>query len=185
MASNICYHAPQSFQNPVGHINMRDTRVEEVSQISDSDSSDPDTPSAHHNPSAAEQVTLGIFPNHVQDGPTYLIFNNKFEKEKWLYELTVVSGGNPKNQGTPFEQLVQKLMEDEAEEEQSSSLWKNPIILHSKDPITSPLTSFSNDSLQAEAVKLFKVVRTPQFPITLPVNLMKLNFSHFICSCQW
>ena len=32
---------------------------------------------------------------HFQ-GPTYLIFPSKNDKEQWLYHLTVVSGGDPK-----------------------------------------------------------------------------------------
>ena len=75
-------------QNPMGQINMRDTRVEEVEHISDSDSEE--------NCLAVEksvpQPTLGIFPNHVHQGPTYLIFPSRAEQEKWLYQLTLVSG---------------------------------------------------------------------------------------------
>lgn len=36
-------------------------------------------------------------------------------------------------------------------------LWRHPLLLHSKDPITSPLTSLPSSQLQAEAIKLFKV----------------------------
>lgn len=36
-------------------------------------------------------------------------------------------------------------------------LWRHPILLHSKDAITSSLTTLSSESLQAEAIKLFKV----------------------------
>lgn len=38
------------------------------------------------------------------------------------------------------------------------NLWKNPLLLHSKESITSPLTSLSSEALQNEAVKLFKVM---------------------------
>ena len=31
---------------------------------------------------ASKRPTLGIFPNHIQQGPTYLIFSSKAEKEK-------------------------------------------------------------------------------------------------------
>lgn len=37
-------------------------------------------------------------------------------------------------------------------------LWRHPMLLHSKDCITSPLTSLSTEALQAEAIKLFKVI---------------------------
>ena len=133
--------------NPLGQLNMRDTRVEEVEHISDSDSDETDD-------SVAKRPTLGIFPNHLQQGPTYLIFSCKAEKEKWLYHLTVVSGGDPKA-GTQFEQLVQKLMEEDGDSQ--SAIWKNPLMVHTKDPIVTPLTTFTSDTLQQEALKLFKV----------------------------
>ena len=77
--------------NPAGQINMRDTRVEEVEHISsDSDSDE------MANVEKTKEPTVGIFPNHVQQGPTYLIFNSKNEQEQWLYHLTIVSGGDPK-----------------------------------------------------------------------------------------
>ncbi|XP_059087273.1 uncharacterized protein CG43867-like isoform X9 [Tigriopus californicus] len=136
-------------QAPTGQINMRDTHVEEVEHISDSDSDETEDGLGDK----SSELTIGIFPNHVQQDPTYLIFGNKYEKEKWLYQLTVVSGGNPKA-GTQFEQLVQKLMEEDGDP--NSALWRHPLLVYSKDPITSPLTTFTSDTLQAEALKLFK-----------------------------
>ena len=87
-------------------------------------------------------------------GPTYLIFGNKADKEQWLYHLTVVSGGDPKA-GTQFEQLIQKLMEDDGSAR--SAVWRHPVMTYSKDPITTPLTTFTSDEMQNEALKLFKV----------------------------
>ena len=142
---------------------MRDSRVEEVEQISDSDSDEcPESSLASGGGGVGanekSEPTVGIFPNHVQQGPTYLIFGNKVEKERWLYELTVVSGGNPKA-GTQFEQLVQKLMEEDGNP--NSPVWRHPLMVHSKDPITSPLTTFTSDHLKEEALKLFKVRTLP------------------------
>ncbi len=175
-------------QNPAGQINMRDTRVEEVEQISsDSDSDEngmivqqqqhqqhqqqqqPDSlGSASSSADAAappsssssvgglsKQPTVGIFPNHVQQGPTYLIFPTQEEKERWLYHLTVVSGGNPKQGGTHFERLLQRLME--AGGDPAAPEWRSPAVLHSKEAITAPLTTFTCERAHAEAVKLFKV----------------------------
>ena len=131
---------------------MRDSHVEEVEHISDSDSDENDFSAAGEKSS---ELTVGIFPNHVQGvGPTYLVFSNKVEKEQWLYQLTVVSGGKPKA-GTQFEQLVQKLMEEDGNP--NSPIWRNPLMVYSKDPITSPLTTFTSEALQAEALKMFKV----------------------------
>jgi len=36
-------------------------------------------------------------------------------------------------------------------------LWRHPILLHTKENITSPLTSLLSETLQIEAIKLFKV----------------------------
>lgn len=40
------------------------------------------------------------------------------------------------------------------------NLWRNPLLLHSKDSITSPLTTLPSDSLHNEAIKLFKVIQS-------------------------
>ncbi|XP_069939219.1 uncharacterized protein CG43867 [Cherax quadricarinatus] len=141
----IYFKSPND-QNPISQINMRDARVEEVEKVSDSEgeeAAEDDTP--------REDLTIGIFPSH--QGPTYLIMPNKQEKDNWLYHLTVVSGGGP-NAGTQYEQLVQKLMELDGDP--NCVLWRHPLLLHSKDPITSPLTSLPSSQLQAEAIKLFK-----------------------------
>ncbi|XP_054260935.1 uncharacterized protein CG43867 isoform X1 [Macrosteles quadrilineatus] len=137
------YFKSPSDNNPIGQINMRDARVEEVDHVSDSDSEDRDAENA--------QLTIGIFPTH--QGPTYLLFPSKQDKDSWLYHLTVVSGAGP-NAGTQYEQLVQKLMESDGDP--NCVLWRHPILLHSKDAITSPLTTLSSETLQAEAIKLFK-----------------------------
>lgn len=147
----IYFRTPNE-QNPMGQVNMRDTRVEEVEHISDSDSDEV----SQNIEKAMPEPTIGIFPNHVHQGPTYLIFPNRAEQEKWLYQLTVVSGGDPKA-GTQFEQLVQKLMEGDGDP--SSMIWRHPLMTYSKEPITLPLTTFTSETLQAEAIKLFKSVQ--------------------------
>ena len=155
--------------NPAGQINMRDTRVEEVEHISSDSDSDETAPGgvggvgaggvsggSDSGGRASQELTVGIFPNHVQQGPTYLIFGNKADKEQWLYHLTVVSGGDPKA-GTQFEQLIQKLMEDDGS--LRSQVWRHPLMSYSKDPITTPLSTFTSDDMQNEALKLFKVCK--------------------------
>lgn len=57
-------------QSPVGQINMRDARVEQVDHVSDSDSED--------NTAENAQLTIGIFPTH--QGPTYLLMPTKQDK---------------------------------------------------------------------------------------------------------
>lgn len=132
--------------NPLGQINMRDTRVEEM-PTSDSDSEE------NEEQTQSTKLTIAIHPQH--QGPTYLIFTDKQERDNWLYHLTIVSGGGP-NSGTQFEQLVQKIME--ADGDGNSVLWRHPILLYSKENTTTPLTSLNSEELQNEALKLFKVI---------------------------
>ncbi|XP_053671463.1 uncharacterized protein CG43867 [Anopheles nili] len=134
--------------NPLGQINMRDARVEEVEHVSDSDSEEREDPAQ-----SQARLTVAIYPQQQGVGPTYLILPGKQERDNWLYHLTVVSGGGP-NAGTQYEQLIQKLMETDGDP--NCVLWRHPILLHTKDNITSPLTSLHSETLQAEAIKLFK-----------------------------
>ncbi|XP_067636233.1 uncharacterized protein CG43867 isoform X3 [Eurosta solidaginis] len=135
--------------NPLGQINMRDARVEEVEHVSDSDSEEREDPTQ-----SQARLTVAIYPAH--QGPTYLILPGKQERDNWLYHLTVVSGGGP-NAGTQYEQLVQKLMETDGDP--NCVLWRHPILLHTKDAITSPLTSLHTEAMQPEAIKLFKSIQ--------------------------
>uniref|UniRef100_A0A336LP84 CSON015304 protein n=1 Tax=Culicoides sonorensis TaxID=179676 RepID=A0A336LP84_CULSO len=135
--------------SPIGEINMRDAKVDEVEHISD----DSDEESRDDTMNQAK-LTIAILPQH--QGPSYLIFCNKQERDNWLYHLTVVSGG-AKNSGTQYEQLIQKLMEVDGEE--TSVIWRHPVLLHTKDSLTSPLTSLETESLHGEAIKLFKSVQ--------------------------
>lgn len=161
-------------QNPLGQINMRDARVEEVEHVSDSDSEEREDLGA-----SQSHLTIAIYPAH--QGPTYLILPTKQERDNWLYHLTVVSGGGP-NAGTQYEQLVQKLMETDGDPSEFSFLsffnfrfekrkinfdfffcisdcvmWRHPILLHTKESTQSPLSSLHSETLQNEAIKLFKV----------------------------
>ncbi|XP_038119888.1 uncharacterized protein CG43867 isoform X4 [Culex quinquefasciatus] len=134
--------------NPLGQINMRDARVDEVEHVSDSDSEEREDQAQ-----SQARLTVAIYPQHQGVGPTYLILPGKQERDNWLYHLTVVSGGGP-NAGTQYEQLIQKLMETDGDP--NCVLWRHPILLHTKDNITSPLTSLHSETLQSEAIKLFK-----------------------------
>lgn len=144
---------------------MRDARVDEVEHVSDSDSEEREDPQT--------RLTVAIYPAH--QGPTYLILPGKQERDNWLYHLTVVSGGGP-NAGTQSEQLIQKLMETDGDPSKifllvfidfkfnlllflfiDCVLWRHPILLYTKENITSPLTTLHDETLQNEAIKLFKV----------------------------
>ncbi|VEN50034.1 unnamed protein product [Callosobruchus maculatus] len=146
------YYKKQTDSTPHGQINMRDAKVEEIEHLSDSDSEEQD--------SEQPKYTVGIFPSN--QAPTYLHFTGKQEKDAWLYHLTVASGGGPST-GTQYEQLVHKLMEVDGDP--NCVLWRHPVLLHvpcTKDgavPSYFPLTSLPTDSLQSEAIKLFKCLQ--------------------------
>ncbi|XP_022913266.1 uncharacterized protein CG43867 isoform X3 [Onthophagus taurus] len=145
------YFKSPTDNTPAGQINMRDARVEEVEHLSDSDSEEKDT--------EQPDLTVGIFPTN--QGPTYLLCPGKQEKDSWLYHLTVASGGGPST-GTQYEQLIHRLMEVDGEP--GCVLWRHPVLLHvacTKDGIPSyfPLTTLTTETLQAEAIKLFKCLQ--------------------------
>ncbi|XP_050508423.1 uncharacterized protein CG43867 isoform X6 [Diabrotica virgifera virgifera] len=146
------YFKKSTDSTPHGQINMRDAKVEEIEHLSDSDSEEQDTDQP--------RFTVGIFPNN--QAPTYLHFTGKQEKDAWLYHLTVASGGGPST-GTQYEQLIHKLMEVDGDP--NCVLWRHPLLLHvpcTKDgavPSYFPLTSLPTESLQAEAIKLFKCLQ--------------------------
>lgn len=93
--------------NSLGQINMRDCRVDEVEHVSDSDSEEREDP-------AQSQARLTVAINPANQGPTYLVFGTKQERDNWLYHLTVVSSVGP-NAGSQYEQIVQKLMETDGD----------------------------------------------------------------------
>ncbi|TMW47133.1 hypothetical protein DOY81_007782 [Sarcophaga bullata] len=144
----LYFKAPNETQNPLGQINMRDARVEEVEHVSDSDSEE------REDPQSQAHLTVAIYPAH--QGPTYLILPGKAERDNWLYHLTVVSGGGP-SAGSQYEQLVQKLMETDGDP--NCVIWRHPILLHTKDTIAAPLTTLHTEAMHPEAIKLFKSIQ--------------------------
>ncbi|GFQ79201.1 uncharacterized protein CG43867, partial [Trichonephila clavata] len=156
------YYKTPNDSKPLGQINMRDARVEEVLHVSDSDDEDPD------DSMAKSEYTIGIFPNH--QGPTYLIMPGKQELDAWLYHLTVVSCGD-NLVGTQYEQLLARLMEVDGEE--NHVIWKHPLLLYSKESLTTPLTSLPSEQLQAEAIKLFKSI---QLFISVPLDASGIDY---------
>ncbi|XP_059480674.1 uncharacterized protein CG43867 isoform X5 [Neocloeon triangulifer] len=151
---------------PLGQINMRDARVEEVDHVSDSDSSE-EHDGERINLHTAD-LTIALHPSH--QGPTYLIMPAKQDKDTWMYHLTVVSGGGS-NAGTQYEQLVQRLMEVDGDP--TCVLWRHPLLLHTKDSITSPLTTLPREELQGESLKLFK---SCQLFMSVPLDAAGIDY---------
>jgi hypothetical protein len=93
---NVCI-----FQSPLGQIELREARVDEVDRSCDSESDSDST--------CIPDYTIAIHPANA--APTYLMLPSKQEKDSWLYHLTVASGGSNGKVGTETEQLISKLMQ--------------------------------------------------------------------------
>ncbi|MCL4143506.1 UNVERIFIED_CONTAM: hypothetical protein GTU68_014369 [Idotea baltica] len=173
------YFKSPTEQTPLGQINMRDTRVEEVERMSDSEGEEP----GGSEEGQRAELTIGLHPSH--QGPSYLICPSKQDKDAWLYHLTVVSGGGT-NVGTQYEQLIQKLMELDGD--LNCVLWRHPLLLHSKEAIANPFMTLPTAQLQSEAIKLFKscqlytsVLMEPSaidYHVVLCQNALHLCLSH-------
>ncbi|XP_071081218.1 pleckstrin homology domain-containing family H member 1-like isoform X1 [Haliotis cracherodii] len=176
LSRHFLYYKTPSDKTPIGQIQLRDVRLEEIDGTCDSDDeSDVATPSRH---------VIAIWP--PCQGPTYLVIPTKQEKDSWLYHLTVATGGGAGTVGTDFEQLVSKLME--ANGDPNSVMWKHPILLHTKEPISRPMTTLPSEDLQEKAVELFKsmyqfintVIESPslEFHVTLAQSILHSCLEH-------
>ncbi|GAB1608428.1 pleckstrin homology domain-containing family H member 1-like isoform X1, partial [Argonauta hians] len=170
------YYKTPTDKTPLGQLNLRDARLDEIEQP---DESDEDCAVL-----MIERHVIAIWP--PLQGPTYLIIPTKQEKDSWLYHLTVAAGGGTGNVGTEFEQLVAKVME--AGGNFNSIYWKNLKMLHTKESITSPLTTLPSEELQQKGVDLFKLVyqymatqfdtRALDYHVTLAQTILGLCIEH-------
>uniref|UniRef100_A0A8D0GKU6 Pleckstrin homology, MyTH4 and FERM domain containing H2 n=1 Tax=Sphenodon punctatus TaxID=8508 RepID=A0A8D0GKU6_SPHPU len=148
VGKTLYYFRSQEDKFPLGQIKLWEAKVEEVDRSCDSDedyeTSGRSLLSTHY--------TIVIHPK--EQGPTYLLIGSKHEKDTWLYHLTVAAGSTNINVGSEFEQLVCKLLNVEGEP--TSQIWRHPTLCHSKEGITSPLTTLPSEALQTEEIKLFK-----------------------------
>ncbi|XP_048338961.1 pleckstrin homology domain-containing family H member 2 [Sphaerodactylus townsendi] len=148
VGKTLYYFRSQEDKFPLGQIKLWEAKVEEVDRSCDSD----EDYEASGRSLLSTHYTIVIHPK--EQGPTYLLIGSKHEKDTWLYHLTVSAGSTNINVGTEFEQLVCKLLNIEGEP--ISQIWRHPALCHSKDGITSPLTTLPSEALQTEAIKLFK-----------------------------
>ncbi|KAJ7341144.1 hypothetical protein JRQ81_004927 [Phrynocephalus forsythii] len=144
----LYYFRSQEDKFPLGQIKLWEAKVEEVDRACDSD----EDYEASGRSLLSTHYAVVIHPK--EQGPTYLLIGSKHEKDTWLYHLSVAAGSTNINVGTEFEQLVCKLLNTEGDP--TSQIWRHPALCHSKDGITSPLTTLPSEALQTEAIKLFK-----------------------------
>ncbi|XP_051639068.1 pleckstrin homology domain-containing family H member 2 isoform X6 [Manacus candei] len=144
----LYYFRNQEDKFPLGQIKLFEAKVEEVDRSCDSD----EDYEASGRSLLSTHYTVVIHPK--DQGPTYLLIGSKHEKDTWLYHLTVAAGSTSVNVGSEFEQLLCKLLNVEGDN--TSQIWRHPTLCHSKEGITSPLTTLPSEALQTEAIKLFK-----------------------------
>ncbi|XP_063008152.1 pleckstrin homology domain-containing family H member 2 isoform X3 [Melospiza melodia melodia] len=148
VGKTLYYFRNQEDKFPLGQIKLFEAKVEEVDRSCDSD----EDYEASGRSLLSTHYTVVIHPK--DQGPTYLLIGSKHEKDTWLYHLTVAAGSTSVNVGSEFEQLLCKLLNVEGDA--TSQIWRHPTLCHSKEGITSPLTTLPSEALQTEAIKLFK-----------------------------
>ncbi|NXJ75280.1 PKHH1 protein, partial [Trogon melanurus] len=159
------YYRNHEDKCPLGHLPMRESKVQEVDRSCDSD----EDYEAAGGGLLSSHCTLVIHPQ--DQSPTYLLIRTKQEKNTWLYHLTVAAGSSNATVGTSYEQLIGKLLD--AEGDPSSPLWKHPMLCYSKDGLHTSLTTLPSEALQTEALKLFK---SCQLFINVPVEAPSIDY---------
>ncbi|XP_039096620.1 pleckstrin homology domain-containing family H member 1 isoform X4 [Hyaena hyaena] len=160
------YYRSHEDKRPLGHLPVRDARIEEVDRSCDSDE---DYEAGGTRRLLSSHCTLVIHP--PEHSPTYLLIGTKHEKDTWLYHLTVAAGGSSAQVGTAYEQLIGKLMDGEGDPD--SPLWRHPMLCYSKDGLYTSLTTLPSEALQTEALKLFK---SCQLFINVPVEAASVDY---------
>ncbi|XP_053241297.1 pleckstrin homology domain-containing family H member 1 isoform X2 [Podarcis raffonei] len=159
------YYRSQEDKCPLGHLHLRESKVEEVDRSCDSD----EDYEANGGGLLSSHCTLVIHP--PEQSPTYLLIRTKQEKDTWLYHLTVAAGSSSAKAGTAYEQLIGKLLD--AEGDPNSPLWKHPMLCYSKEGLQASLTTLPSEALQTEALKLFK---SCQLFINIPVEAPSIDY---------
>ncbi|CAI9614784.1 unnamed protein product [Staurois parvus] len=148
VGKTLYYFRSQEEKFPLGQIKLWEAKIEEVDRTCDSDE-DYET---SRRSLLSSHYTIVIHPK--EQDPTYLLIGSKHEKDTWHYHLTMAAGVMGASVGTEFEQLVCKLLSLDGDS--CTQVWRHPALCHSKEAITSPLTTLPSEALQTEAIKLFK-----------------------------
>uniref|UniRef100_A0A3Q3KBI7 Pleckstrin homology, MyTH4 and FERM domain containing H1 n=1 Tax=Monopterus albus TaxID=43700 RepID=A0A3Q3KBI7_MONAL len=149
LVGKVFYYRNKEDKLPLGQLQMREAKVQEVDRSCDSD----EDYEAGSRGFLSSHCTLVVQPK--DQSPTYLLIGTKQEKDTWLYHLTVAAGSSAAFKvGTEYEQLVGKLLDVEGDPE--SALWRSEALSFCKEGLRSPLTTLPSEALQTEALKLFK-----------------------------
>lgn len=158
---SFIYYKKKTDKTPLGQIHLWNARIEEVDRSKDSGSDSDDLSLPHY--------TIAIWP--VGQEVTYLMIATCREKDSWMYQLTVASGGGSGSVGTNYEQLISKLMQ--ADGDSSCIYWKHPVLLFSKEPLSCPLTTLPTEHLSSKALDMNRLCQ--QF-INMTIEPQQLEF---------
>ncbi|KAI1296676.1 Uncharacterized protein HDE_05241 [Halotydeus destructor] len=181
VSKNFLYFKSPSEINPLGCINMRNMKVEEVVG-SDSDNDEPqnsDTESCHRDsvePQSNKTKFTIVLISKYDGTPVYLLVPNKTDFDAWLYHMTVVSCGDIT--GTPFEHAVSRLMQSDSPQSEVANIdhnpvWSDPVLCHTKDNIVQSLTTLPTEELRKEAVQLYKSI---QLFMSVPLDSAGIDY---------
>lgn len=171
---------------PMSYIPVRGSRIREVTDYNDYDLEEQeDLKNKNH----LQDCCLAIYPKFsLSLDPAYLTFGNQAETDRWLHHLSQVSGSN-QTYGTKYEQSLTEVMMSSyskctngfaSSDNASSCRWlDHSEMLYSDQPISAPLTTLPNETLQGEAIELFKSLllftQVPIEPIAIDYHVSLLQ----------
>lgn len=157
---------------PLGYTNLKDSKLKEMDSLTEIE----DIAFIYDDLSKNVNHSISIHAND-NDEPIYLLFLSKSDFSLWYYHLKIASNDGPALK-TPFENFLSILLNIESKSNSKDDfhrhpIWNNPLITHTNDPITEPLTSLPNSSLKIEAIKLFKSV---QLIVSVPIDFSAIDY---------
>ena len=144
---SVSQHTCSALQAPSSELSVDGARVQEVEKSAASNSSDSED-------TQLPEYTLAIL--RAERAPVYLLIATRAEKDSWLYHLSIATGSATREVGTDYEQLIGHLKSCDGDV--TACYWNNPLLLHSREALTSALTTLPHVDLQPQALQLFKVV---------------------------
>eukprot|EP00118_Oscarella_pearsei_P021057 m.234035 g.234035 ORF g.234035 m.234035 type:complete len:1344 (+) comp40102_c3_seq8:1064-5095(+) len=167
----LSYYKKQSDKVPVGHIDVSGCYAREVDnkEFSGSESEDMSSSSTSMSTSGRE-FTLEI--THTNGHSVYYLVQSKQEKDSWLYHLGLATGNLVSSRaGTDTEKVIDHLMAVGGNPE--SNLWLQPVLSHTDQPISQSLTTLPSESLEKEALQMFKSI---QLFTSVPINYAAISY---------
>lgn len=194
---------------PMSYISVKDAKIREITDSYDydfdaQDKNNNNNSNNNNNNNNIQDCSLAIYPKFsMNPDPIYITLGSQQDTDKWLYFLSMASNLD-QSHGTQFERALTKMMISNSIGNDFNSttttnhnsidntggvncLWKeHSLMLYNDKPITQPLTSLPNETLQVEAIELSKSIllfsQVPLEPIAIDyhVSLLKNCLFRFL-----